>query len=113
MNLRPLYRVTVFVPRDHFEQLLAAVHAALPQSTSSYDHLAWWSDATEQFRPRDGAHPTRGEIGTVERVASVRLELSIARDETTLDRLLTAIRQNHPWEEPAVFVDETSAPPPA
>jgi hypothetical protein len=108
--LRPLYRVTVYVPRDAFDAVLEAAHDALPPTGFAYDRLAWWCDATEQFRPLPGSNPTQGQVGRIERSASIRLELSIDRDETVLAVLLTAIAEAHPWEEPAVFVEQAFAP---
>ena len=54
-----------------------------------------------------GAKPTSGKVGTVERVPTVRVEFAIARDSIQLARLLaTGLRPNHPWQEPAIFIDE-------
>ena len=114
MNLRPVYRVTTFVPPEHLEALLAGISSVVPLRHGDYDSVAWWWAAgTEQFRPLPGAHPTQGEIGRVERVATVRLEISIPRDPEMLAMLLEeGLVPHHPWEEPAVFVDESLAPTP-
>ena len=49
-----------------------------------------------------------GKVGEMERVPSVRLEFVIPRDQALLERLLTeGLIPSHPWEEPAVFIDET------
>jgi hypothetical protein len=35
------------------------------------------------------------------------VEFAIARDPSLLARLLaTGLRPNHPWQEPAIFIDE-------
>jgi len=114
VNLRPVYRVTTFVPPEHLEALLAGISSVVPLRYGDYDSVAWWWAAgTEQFRPLPGAHPTQGEIGRVERVATVRLEISIPRDPEMLAMLLEeGLVPHHPWEEPAVFVDESLAPTP-
>ena len=114
MKLRPVYRVTTFVPPEHLERLLAGIQRVVPLRYGEYDAVAWWSaEGTEQFRPLAGARPTHGEIGRLERVTTLRLELSIPRDPALLDRLLgEGLLPHHPWEEPAVFVDESMAPAP-
>jgi hypothetical protein len=108
MKLREVYRITIFVPPDHIDGLLAAVERVVPLRFGDYDSSAWWSAiGTEQFRPLSGAKPTVGKVGEVERVPTIRLEFAIPRDAALLQRVLNeGIKPNHPWQEPAVFVDE-------
>jgi len=112
MNLRPVYRITTFVPPEHLERLLAGVTRAVPLGHGDYDSVAWWSaEGTEQFRPLPGARPTAGSAGRLERVATVRVEFSIPRDAALLEKLLReGLLPHHPWAEPALFVDESMAP---
>ena len=109
MNLRKIYRVTTFVPPEHLEALLAGIGSEVPLRYGQYDQSAWWSAVgVEQFRPLPGAKPTSGKVGTVERVPTVRVEFAVARDPIRLAQLIAkGLRPNHPWQEPAVFIDET------
>jgi hypothetical protein len=109
MNLRKIYRVTTFVPPEHLDTLLRGIASEAPLRYGQYDQSAWWSAVgVEQFRPLPGAKPTSGTVGTVERVPTVRVEFAIARDPTQLAQLIErGLRPNHPWQEPAVFIDET------
>lgn len=108
MSARPVYRVTTFVPPNHVDAVLAGVEREVPLVFGPYDRSAWWSAVgIEQFRPLPGATPTVGTPGKVERVPSVRLEFAIPRQAELLQRVLTrGILANHPWQEPAVFIDE-------
>jgi hypothetical protein len=108
MNLREIYRVTTFVPPDHLDALLGGLTAEVPLRYGQYDHAAWWSAVgVEQFRPLPGAKPTHGTVGAVERVPTVRVEFVIARDRELLSRVIEkGVRPHHPWQEPAIFVDE-------
>ncbi len=107
-HLRDAYRVTAFVPPDHLEAVLNAVVTKAPLRFGPYEKSAWWSAiGTEQFEPRAGASPAVGEIGKVERVPTIRLEFVIPRETDLLQRVLRALLHAHPWQEPAVFVDET------
>lgn len=109
MNLRKVYRITTFVPPEHLEALLGGIAAEVPLRYGQYDQSAWWSAVgVEQFRPLPGSKPTSGKVGTVERVATVRVEFAIARDPGQLARLIAkGLRPHHPWQEPAIFIDET------
>ena len=111
MSTRPVYRITTFVPPDHVDAVLEGVEREVPLVFGPYDRSAWWSAVgVEQFRPLPTAVPTVGTLGQVERVPTVRLEFAIPRQPALLARVLThGVLANHPWQEPAVFVDESLA----
>jgi kynurenine formamidase len=111
MLTRPVYRITTFVPPDHVDSLLEGVERVVPLVFGQYESCAWWSGlGVEQFRPLPGSTPTVGAPGRTERVPSVRLEFAIPRDPELLERVLShGVIPNHPWEEPAVFIDESLA----
>ena len=52
-----------------------------------------------QFRPLAGADPFIGTVGEVESVAEYRVEMVCADD--CLHPAVAALRQAHPYEEPA------------
>lgn len=113
MILRAVYRVSVVVPVGHVQGVLDGVRAVLPLDSGDYAHWAFISaGGEEQFRPLAGAQPAQGVIGELERVASQRIEFCIERDGALLSALLAAIRAHHPWQVPAIFVDESRAPLP-
>lgn len=111
MTLTPVYRITVFVPETHVEMLKAGICAVDALGAGHYDQVIWSvSPAEEQFRPLPGAQPAHGVIGEVTRVPSVRLEFMLPREPERLQRVIDhGIRPHHPWEVPAIFVDESWA----
>ena len=112
MELIEIYRVTIFVPPDHLDELKAAICASDPLDIGAYEQVMWSSPGSkEQFRPNFGAKPTAGVIGERISIESVRLEFCIPRDPQRLQHLIeNAVFPNHPWEVPAVFVDESIFP---
>jgi hypothetical protein len=111
MHLQPVYRVTVYVPPESLETVLAAADEAAPMRIGRYEGVAHWSaSGTERFRPMAGADPTVGTPGVESRVPTVLLEVVIPRDDELLERVLQAVVATHPWEEPAIFVDESRTP---
>jgi hypothetical protein len=114
MRLLPVYRVTVFVPVEHVQGLVDGVRTIDDLRIDDYADVAWLSaPGLEQFRPLAGATPTLGEIGELVRAPSVRVEFCIPRDADRLARLIeSGIRAHHPWDAPAIFVDESSMPAP-
>lgn len=111
----PVYRVTVHVPPAHLDRLTAAIGAVEGLRLGDYDQVLWIAaPGLEQFRPLPGALPGLGRVGEVTRTESVRVEFAMPRDPVLLQRVLEqAVWPQHPWEMPAVFVDETLLPLPA
>ncbi len=111
VRLQRVYRVAVVVPCGHVDTLLAGVRRDAALVLDEYGDWAWLSaPGEEQFRPLPGATPARGTVGEIERVPSRRVEFCIAHDEAGLSRLLAAIRAHHPWQVPAITVDEPARP---
>lgn len=112
MRLLPIYRITVFVPPEYLQALQAGICQVEPLGDDRYDQVMWISaPGTEQFRARPGAMPTRGQVDVLTQLPTVRLEFAIPRDPARLARVLReGVGAHHPWESPAVFVDESYQP---
>lgn len=112
MRLLPIYRITVFVPPEYLQALQAGICRIEPLGDERYDQVMWLSSpGIEQFRARPGAMPTQGEVGALTQLPTVRLEFAIPRDPERLARVLReGVRAHHPWESPAIFVDESHRP---
>jgi hypothetical protein len=112
MHLLPIYRITVFVPPGYLQALQAGICQVEPLGDDRYDRVMWISaPGIEQFRARPGAMPARGQVDVLTQLPTVRLEFAIPRDPERLARVLReGVRANHPWESPAIFVDESQQP---
>jgi len=110
--LQPAYRISVWVPPAHVQRVLDGIAGVDDLRVGHYDRVAWIAAiGTEQFRPLAGAEPSQGRIGELERGDSVCVQVCILRDAERLRRLVDeGIRPHHPWEVPAIFVDETMMP---
>ncbi len=110
MEFRPVWRVTTFVPPENVDAVVDAIVAVNPLGDGGYDRVCWKSAVgVEQFRPLEGSNPTHGKVGEVSRCATVRLEFVLPRVPELLRRVLEeGLYPAHPWEKPAVFIDETT-----
>lgn len=112
MQLAPVYRITVFVPPAHLDALKAGILSVDDLAIGAYAEVMWTSaPGREQFRPGTSSTPTLGVAGELTSAPTVRLEFSIPRDADRLRRVIVdGVWPHHPWEVPAVFVDESLFP---
>jgi dinuclear metal center YbgI/SA1388 family protein len=100
----PLDKLVTFVPEADADRLLDALAAAGAGAIGNYDRCAFTIGGTGTFRPLPGAHPAIGAVGKVETVAETRLEMVLPRGRR--DGVVRALRDAHPYEEPAFDVVE-------
>ncbi|HKS02344.1 MAG TPA: hypothetical protein VJS86_11755, partial [Arthrobacter sp.] len=91
--------LVVYVPDSHAEALRTAVGDAGAGRLGDYSHCSFTSPGSGRFTPRSGARPFIGTPGEPEEVSEVRIECIV--EEEVLDAVVQALRQAHPYEEPA------------
>lgn len=96
------YKIVVYVPEDHADKLREAMGNAGAGKIGNYAHCTFTIKGTGRFRPEEGANPTIGSIGNLEEVAEERIETVCSGEK--LQDVLKAIRETHPYEEPATDV---------
>ena len=92
-------KLVVFVPSEALEAVRNAVFAAGAGRIGEYERCSWHTEGTGTFLGGAGASPVVGERGVEERVAEVRLETVFP--EEIQDDVVAALREAHPYEEPA------------
>ncbi len=94
-----LFRLEVYIPETHLEQVKQALFAAGAGKLGNYDCCAFQSRGIGQFRPLPGAQPFLGSCGTLEQVEEWKLELVL--QEECLADVIAALKAAHPYEAPA------------
>ncbi len=97
-----MFKIVFFVPESHKETVKMAEFEAGAGKIGDYDQCAWEVAGTGQFRPLQGATPYIGDVGKTGTVAEYRVEL-VCDDQCVVDAI-TALKQAHPYEEPAFDV---------
>jgi hypothetical protein len=92
-------KLVVFVPREALDPVRDALFAAGAGRIGDYQRCSWYTAGTGTFLGGEGTAPTVGERGREERVAELRLETVFP--EENQDVVLAALRDAHPYEEPA------------
>jgi dinuclear metal center YbgI/SA1388 family protein len=89
----------VYVPVENADAVRDAMFVAGAGHIGDYSHCSWSVTGTGQFLPHEGASPTIGSVGSVERVSEDRIEM--IAPARLRGHVLAALRTAHPYEEPA------------
>lgn len=100
MNER--YKLVVYVPQTHLEQVRIAMSNAGAGKVGNYDNCAFMTSGIGTFRPLKGAKPFQGGIGKVERIGEARIEATV--QNIKLKKVIAAIRKVHPYEEAVIDI---------
>ena len=106
-----MYSIVFYVPESHVEGVKQAVFDAGAGRIGNYRHCAWQTLGTGQFEPMVGSQPFLGKQDSLERVAEVRVEMVC--DDRSIEAVRRALREAHPYEEPAYHywrVNDSSPP---
>ena len=95
-------KLVVFVPREALDDVRDALFAAGAGRIGDYERCSWYTAGTGTFLAGGESSPTVGERGREERVNELRLE-TVFPEERHED-VVTALRDAHPYEEPAFDV---------
>ena len=94
--------LTVYVPWEDRERLLAALADAGAGRLGDYERAAFFTQGHGTFRPRPGAVPVIGEVGRVEEVSEALLQMIVPSGSR--QAVVEALRATHPYEEPAFTI---------
>jgi len=97
-------KVITFVPKNDLDQVRNALGSAGAGGIGNYMLCSFTTPGEGTFLPQDGANPTIGEIGSLERVDEVKLEMVCAR--RALPLVVETLKHFHPYEEPAYDIVE-------
>ena len=103
-----LDKLTTYVPVADADRVREALAAAGAGVIGDYDSASFSTPGEGRFRPLAGAHPTIGEVGTLEVVDETRIECVLAR--AARPRVVAALLAAHPYDEPAYDVVELADP---
>ena len=97
-----MYKLVFFVPEANLEDVKQAVFATGAGRIGNYQQCCWQTQGEGQFLPLSGADPHIGQLGALERLMEYRVELVC--DDTLIKQAVSAMKQAHPYEEPAYDV---------
>jgi dinuclear metal center YbgI/SA1388 family protein len=102
-------KLVTFVPAEHLERVSSALFAAGAGRIGNYSRCSFQLHGTGTFFGEDAADPAVGQKGTFERVEEIRLETVVPL--AAIEAVVRALKQSHPYEEPAFDLNTLAAAP--
>lgn len=97
-------KLVCFVPESALRAVQDAVWAAGAGRIGEYEQCSFFGAGTGTFRGSEATSPAVGSAGRLEHVAELKLEVVCPKDR--LLEVLVALRQAHPYEDPAIDLYE-------
>lgn len=97
-----MYKISFFVPIDFAEIVKQALFDEGAGTMGDYAECSWETLGTGQFKPLKDSDPFIGSPNTLERVQELKVEMLC--DEKLIKNAIKALKQVHPYEEPAYEV---------
>lgn len=94
-----LYKVAVFVPSSHLDNVREAMSKAGAGKIGNYSNCSFTVEGKGSFLPNDSASPYIGEAGKFEKVDEMRLEMVVTK--SLVGPVVNEMLKSHPYEEVA------------
>jgi dinuclear metal center YbgI/SA1388 family protein len=101
-------KLVTFVPESHVQPVSDALFRAGGGRIGNYSSCSFRTAGTGTFFGEAGANPSVGQKGRLETQPEVRLEIILPRRH--MQAAIAALRQTHPYEEPAFDLLALTAP---
>lgn len=97
-----MYKICFYAPETHVDKIKNAMFAKGAGKIGDYCCCAWQTLGEGQFMPLDGSNPFIGNQNQLEKVVEYKVEMIC--DDAHIHAVIDAMKQAHPYEEPAYFV---------
>ncbi|HCT45323.1 MAG: Nif3-like dinuclear metal center hexameric protein [Phycisphaerae bacterium] len=97
-------KVITFVPNNEVDHLRGALGTAGAGGMGNYKLCSFSTVGEGTFLPDEGANPTIGKVGSLERVKETRIEMVCSRRALAL--VIETLKEFHPYETPAYDIVE-------
>lgn len=100
--MKELVKITVGVPPKDADKVRMAIGETGAGKIGKYSFCSYTVTVVGRFKPEEGAEPYIGEVGILEEVEEERIEVTCDKDKAK--EVVSVIRANHPYEEPAIDI---------
>lgn len=100
--LEVMLKLTFYVPVDSAEKVKEALFLKGAGKLGNYEACSFDSLGVGQFRPLKGASPAVGEVGVLEKISELRVEMVL--NDHILHDVIATLKAIHPYETVAYDV---------
>jgi dinuclear metal center YbgI/SA1388 family protein len=104
-----VFKFAVYVPVKHANKVSQTIFKAGAGKIGKYTETSFNIAGQGTFKPMEGTNPFIGKIGKREEVQEIKIETVVA--ERDLDSVTQAMKDTHPYEEPAYDIYELKTKP--
>ena len=95
-------KIEIFIPETHLSDIQKVLRVMDAGHIGRYDSCLSYSRVTSCWRPLEDTHPYIGQKGEVSTEPELKVETICCTE--AIDRVVDAIKQIHPYEEPVINV---------
>lgn len=99
-----MYKLIFYAPKNACEKIKSSVFSTGAGKLGDYEQCSFETAGIGQFKPAQGANPYLGEVGELEKVEELKVEILCL--ESNIREAVKAMKNAHPYEEPAFEVLE-------
>lgn len=100
-----MYKIIIFVPESHLEELKSALFECGAGKNGNYDQCSWEVKGKGQFRGLEGSDPYIGD--KFEKIVIDEYKLEIGCKSSVVKSAIAAIEKIHPYETPVYEIYKT------
>lgn len=104
-----IFKFAVYVPTQHADKVRQSIFKAGAGKIGKYTETSFNISGKGTFTPMEGTNPFIGKIGEKETVQEIKIETVVA--ERDLESVVQAMKDTHPYEEPAFDIYELKTKP--
>ncbi|MEA2086565.1 MAG: Nif3-like dinuclear metal center hexameric protein [Candidatus Caldatribacteriota bacterium] len=104
-----VFKFAVYVPTQYADKVSRAIFKEGAGKIGKYTETSFNISGKGTFRPMEGTRPFIGKIGKKEEVQETKIETVVT--ERDLESVIQAMKNAHPYEEPAYDVYELKTKP--
>ena len=97
-----MYKIAVYIPDHSLEKVKQAMFDQGAGQLGNYKHCCWQVLGQGQFYSLPNSNPVIGQKGRLETVDEYLVEMVC--DDKVIKSVIKALKQAHPYEEPAYSV---------
>lgn len=102
MQNTPVYKLEIFIPPTHLDDLRKALRDSGAGIIGNYDSCTSSMPVTGTWRPLTGASPYDGVVGQLSTGSELKVEVNCPAEKVAA--VVEAVRVIHPYEEPLINI---------